>query len=95
MQKRKWRTAKQHKDFLARGGPKGRGERRICQECKSEYIANIHNQKYCSIKCQRENEYFIKVYGVKYKLYKLRFQFVRNLTAFKREVENVKELKFN
>lgn len=96
MQKRNWRTRKEHDAWLKRGGThRGIKEKRICLECGEEFLSNSYNQQYCTEKCRRKNEYFIRIYGKDFELYQLRYQLVKGLNKFRKELKDVREIRLS
>jgi hypothetical protein len=56
--------------------------------CGKSFLKKTWNHKHCSKRCARDSEYFIRMYGKNYKLFKLRFIFIKNLNQFRRELKN-------
>lgn len=63
---RRWRTAKQHKEYLKTGELRYFTDERKCPICNRIFFAKVSSQKYCSKECKKLHKNFIEVKQTNY-----------------------------
>ena len=84
-----WRHSKKEYGKWVKAGKRIIGINTIipCAVCHKEFIKKSPQQKYCSVRCSRDAEYFIRVYGKDWRKMKARYLLARELNQFKEEIK--------